>query len=80
MKQIKIGDRIFREGDRVIQMRNNYVLGIYNGDIGKIKSIDLENYQCQVQFGKQALVDYKKDDLTEIALAYGITIHKSQGE
>lgn len=79
VKQIRIGDRIYREGDRVIQMRNNYDLGVYNGDIGKIKSIDLENYQCQVQFGKQVLVVYKKDDLTEIALAYGITIHKSQG-
>jgi exodeoxyribonuclease V alpha subunit len=63
----------------VIQIRNNYDLGVYNGDIGKINSIDLENYQCQVQFGKQASVVYKKDDLTEIALAYGITIHKSQG-
>ena len=60
-------------------MRNNYDLGVYNGDIGKIKRIDLENYKCQVQFGKQVIVDYEKEDLTEIALAYGITIHKSQG-
>lgn len=79
VKQITIGERIYREGDRVIQMRNNYDLGVYNGDIGKIKRIDLENYKCQVQFGKQMIVDYEKEDLTEIALAYGITIHKSQG-
>lgn len=79
VRQIKIGDRIYREGDRVIQTRNNYDLGVYNGDIGHIKSIDLENYCCQIQYGKLAPVLYEKDDLTEISLAYGITIHKSQG-
>jgi exodeoxyribonuclease V alpha subunit len=79
VKQIIIGDRIYREGDRVIQMRNNYDLGVYNGDIGKIKRIDLENYKCQVQFRKQVIVKYEKDNLTEIGFAYGITIHKSQG-
>ena len=79
VRQLTFGDRIYREGDRVIQVRNNYDLGVFNGDIGKIKRIDLEDYTCQVLFGKQTIVDYKRDDLTEIALAYGITIHKSQG-
>lgn len=79
VKQLKLGDRIYREGDRVIQTRNNYDLGVYNGDIGKIVEIDLENLQCSIQFGKQAPVNYEKEDLTEISLAYGITIHKSQG-
>jgi exodeoxyribonuclease V alpha subunit len=79
IKEIKIGDRIFREGDRVIQTRNNYDLGVYNGDIGKISNIDLENYCCEIQFGKLPVVHYEKHDLSEIALAYGITIHKSQG-
>ena len=79
IKQIKIGDKIFREGDRVIQTKNNYDLGTYNGDIGIIKSINLEHYTCQIRFGKSPVVLYKKDDLTEISLAYGITIHKSQG-
>lgn len=79
VKQMKIGDRVYREGDRVIQTRNNYDLGVYNGDIGRIKSIDLENYQCQIQFGKMEPVLYEKEDLTEISLAYAITIHKSQG-
>ncbi len=78
-KQIQIGERIYREGDRVIQTRNNYDLGVFNGDIGKIKSIDLENYSCLIQFGKQVPINYEHEDLTEIALAYGITIHKSQG-
>ncbi len=77
-KQIKVGERIYREGDRVIQTRNNYDLGVYNGDIGRIRSIDLENYSCLIQFGKQD-VAYEREDLTEINLAYAITIHKSQG-
>ena len=77
-KQIQIGERIYREGDRVIQTRNNYDLGVFNGDIGRIKEIDLEDYSCLIQFGKQEIT-YKREDLTEIALAYGTTIHKSQG-
>ena len=47
--------------------------------VGKILNIDLEAYLCCIQFGKQAPVIYEKEDLTEISLAYGITIHKSQG-
>ncbi|MBX7232582.1 MAG: AAA family ATPase, partial [Bdellovibrionales bacterium] len=77
-KQIKLGDRIYREGDRVIQTRNNYDLKVYNGDIGIMKSIDLENFSCLIQFGSQE-VTYEREDLTEINLAYAITIHKSQG-
>jgi exodeoxyribonuclease V alpha subunit len=77
-KQIQIGERVYREGDRVIQTRNNYDLGVFNGDIGWIRGIDLEDYSCLIQFGRQAIA-YKREDLTEIALAYAITIHKSQG-
>ena len=78
-KQIQIGERVYREGDRVIQTRNNYDLGVFNGDIGRIRSINLENYSCLIQFGKQAPITYEREDLTEISLAYAITIHKSQG-
>jgi exodeoxyribonuclease V alpha subunit len=78
-KQIKIGERVYREGDRVIQTRNNYDLGVFNGDIGRITNIDLEDFSCLIQFGKQAPIAYEREDLTEISLAYGITIHKSQG-
>jgi len=77
-KQIQIGERVYREGDRVIQTRNNYDLGVFNGDIGRIQQIDLENDSCLIRFGKQTIT-YEREDLTEIALAYGITIHKSQG-
>ena len=78
-KEIKIGDCIYRVGDRIIQTRNNYNLVVFNGDIGKITEIDLENYTCLIQFGTQTPIPYEKEDLTEISLAYAITIHKSQG-
>lgn len=77
-RQIKLGERIYREGDRVIQTRNNYDKGVYNGDIGRIVNINLETYQCLVQFSTEPVL-YEREDLSEINLAYAITIHKSQG-
>ncbi len=78
--QLQIGERIFREGDRVIHRRNNYDLNVFNGDIGKITAIDTENLTCEVSFYPNSrTVRYKKEDLMELDLAYAITIHKSQG-
>lgn len=79
--QIQIGARLFRLGDRVIQTRNNYDLGVFNGDIGRIVSVDNENLTCEVQFfgGDSRTVLFENEDLSELSLAYGITIHKSQG-
>ncbi len=78
--QLKVGERIFREGDRVIHRRNNYDLGVFNGDIGTIRKIDNEELTCVVSFypdGRE--VQYQSEDITELDLAYAITIHKSQG-
>jgi len=78
--QLKIGDRILRVGDRVIHRRNNYDLNVFNGDIGIILTINTEDLTCQVSFypnGRE--VNYKKEDIVELDLAYAITIHKSQG-
>ena len=78
--QLQVGERIFREGDRVIHRRNNYDLNVFNGDIGRIMSIDNENLTCVVAFfsdGRE--VNYRKEDIVELDLAYAITIHKSQG-
>jgi exodeoxyribonuclease V alpha subunit len=72
------GERVYREGDRVIQTKNNYDLGVYNGDIGYILKIDQEAMCALVQFGKLEVM-YQKEDLIELNLAYAITIHKSQG-
>jgi exodeoxyribonuclease V alpha subunit len=80
--QLLLGGRIFREGDRVIQKRNNYDLSVFNGDIGMISKVDNEEMQLLVSFkaGKELKeVTYEKEHLLELDLAYAITIHKSQG-
>ena len=78
--QLQVGERIFREGDRVIHRRNNYDLEVFNGDIGRITSIDNENLTMQVSFFPDGrVVAYQKEHIIELDLAYAITIHKSQG-
>lgn len=80
--EIKLGDRIFREGDRVIQTSNNYDLNVFNGDIGYISSISNSENSMIVNFGDKdfsRLVKYEKQNISELQLAYSITIHKSQG-
>lgn len=78
--QLKVGERIFREGDRVIHRRNNYDLGVFNGDIGVIREIDNEELTCTVSFfPNNREVHYQRDDIMELDMAYAITIHKSQG-
>lgn len=80
-KQLLVGAKTFRVGDRVIQTRNNYDLGVFNGDIGRIIDLDTEEMTCEVRFsgGDDRVVSFAKEDLSELALAYAITIHKSQG-
>jgi len=78
--QIMMGEKIFRKGDRIIHKRNNYDLNVFNGDIGKIISINNEDMSAVISFypdGRE--VSYEKENLLEIDLAYAITIHKSQG-
>lgn len=86
---------IFREGDKVMQIKNNYQLiweskskygitvesgtGIYNGDTGIIKEINLFAEQVTVEFDEGRMVEYTFSQLEELELAYAITIHKSQG-
>jgi exodeoxyribonuclease V alpha subunit len=78
--ELRIGERIFRVGDRVIHRRNNYELNVFNGDIGLITAIDNVNLTCEVAFfPEQRRVEYNRDQIVELDLAYAITIHKSQG-
>ena len=78
--QLQVGERVFRTGDRVIHRRNNYDLGVFNGDIGEITAIDNEALTLTVAFYPDGRsVDYQRDDIVELDLAYAITIHKSQG-
>ncbi|MBU0464981.1 MAG: AAA family ATPase [Proteobacteria bacterium] len=79
-RQLMVGERIFRIGDRVIHRRNNYDLGVFNGDIGIISDIDNINLTCTVAFyPDNRLIHYRQNDIMELDLAYAITIHKSQG-
>jgi exodeoxyribonuclease V alpha subunit len=81
-KEILVGSRIYREGDRVIQKRNNYELHVFNGDIGYIKHIDPMDFSLIVEYiqqGEKKQIHYTKEYLLELDHAYAITIHKSQG-
>lgn len=79
-RQLKVGERIFRKGDRVIHRRNNYDLGVFNGDIGIITDIDNVDLTCTVCFySDNRQVYYRQNDIMELDLAYAVTIHKSQG-
>ena len=72
------GAAIFRVGDRVMQLRNNYDKDVYNGDIGFVKAVDSSSRSLVVLFDGRP-VRYEAADLDEIVLAYATTIHKSQG-
>ena len=68
----------YAEGDKVMQIRNNYQKEVFNGDVGKILKIDMTEQQILVEFeGKEVL--YEFSDLDELVLAYAISVHKYQG-
>ena len=88
-KEKKFGEYTFREGDRVMQIRNNYDIlwkkndgtvgaGIYNGDVGIIQTIDGDSEMVTVQFDDKT-VAYDFTELNELEPAYAMTVHKSQG-
>lgn len=74
---LKRGDREMREGDKVLQTRNNYGKMIFNGDIGRIVRIDPDAQTVDVSF--QETVQYDYGELDELIPAYAISVHKSQG-
>lgn len=89
------GDTLFREGDKVMQIKNNYKLeweitgkynlplqtgqGVFNGDIGIVREINEYASVMQVEFDEGKKVNYRFEELDELELAYAVTIHKSQG-
>lgn len=87
-REYKFKDTVFRTGDRVMQVRNNYELewtrygklglGIFNGDIGKIKDINPAEKYIEIDFDGRE-VFYEFADLDDLELAYCVTVHKSQG-
>lgn len=71
------GGRIFRVGDKVMQIRNNYEKLVFNGDIGRITKIDPEEQTVTVLYDLPVVYDFS--ELEEIVPAYAVTVHKSQG-
>lgn len=67
-----------RVGDRVIQQVNDYQREVFNGDLGTIVGIDLEEQEVAVQFAERS-VRYDYADVSELALAWAVTVHKAQG-
>ena len=72
------GGTMFRTGDRVMQLRNNYDKDVYNGDVGFVKAVNSDDRSMIVNFDGRP-VKYDGGDLDELVLAYATTIHKSQG-
>ena len=88
----KYGDSIFREGDRIMQIKNNYDIywekkephfesgsGVFNGEFGNISLIDDFNKQVKIRFDDDKEVWYQYNELEQIEHAYAITVHKAQG-
>jgi len=94
-KEKEYNQNIFREGDKVMQIKNNYQLaweiknnfgitvqigtGVFNGDSGIIKEINFFSESLLVEFDDNRLVEYSFSQLDELELAYAVTVHKSQG-
>lgn len=72
------GGYTYKQGDRVMQLRNNYDKDVYNGDLGYVLAVDMEERTLTVDFDGQ-VVEYDVSELDELTLAYATTIHKSQG-
>ena len=75
---VQRGAMLFRAGDRVMQLRNNYDKDVYNGDVGFVKDVNPQERTLVVLFDGRP-VEYGSGDLDELTLAYATTIHKSQG-
>jgi exodeoxyribonuclease V alpha subunit len=69
----------FSPGDKVMQTENNYDKNVFNGDVGVVATVDMEEEQFTVDFGAELIVDYTFDEADQLTLAYATTIHKSQG-
>lgn len=74
----QVGGRIYRMGDRVMQIRNNYDKEVFNGDMGQIAAIDLEEQVVTVRMDER-IVRYDFLELDELVHAYAVSVHKSQG-
>jgi exodeoxyribonuclease V alpha subunit len=72
------GERHFRRGDKVMQLRNDYDKNVYNGDIGVIEGIDHEAGVLRVELDGR-IATYERAELDQLVHAYAVSVHKSQG-
>jgi len=91
--ELTVGMHVLREGDRVIQIANNYDIewyrdyngeitngaGVFNGDIGKIEEIDKGSMKLVVKFEDERVAEYSAEEIDQLALSYSISVHKAQG-
>ncbi|MFA4943621.1 MAG: ATP-dependent RecD-like DNA helicase [Lentisphaeria bacterium] len=76
--EFRVGDRLFRNGDRVMQVTNNYDKGVFNGEMGRIAAVEMASKRFTVRYDLGP-VDYGFHEADQIRLAYAVTVHKSQG-
>jgi exodeoxyribonuclease V alpha subunit len=79
---LRRGDRQFRVGDKVMQLRNDYDRAVFNGDIGVVTHVDATHNTMRIDFGDAKdprFVDYERNDLDQLTHAFAVSIHKSQG-
>ncbi|MBM4353400.1 MAG: ATP-dependent RecD-like DNA helicase [Deltaproteobacteria bacterium] len=76
-QEMRKGDRAFRRGDRVMQIKNNYDKEVFNGDVGFVDSVAMDKLFVIMSDGRRVV--YDDSDLEELVLAYAVTVHKSQG-
>lgn len=69
----------FAPRDKVMQIENNYDKNVFNGDVGVVAAVDMDEQVFTVDFGAELIVDYSFDEADQLTLAYATTIHKSQG-
>jgi exodeoxyribonuclease V alpha subunit len=77
-EEVRSGSRVFRAGDRVMQLRNDYDKEVWNGDVGEVLRASAADSELRVRFDDRE-VSYGTDELDELTLAYAATVHKSQG-
>jgi exodeoxyribonuclease V alpha subunit len=80
--ELRRGDRVFRLGDKVMQIRNNYDKDVYNGDVGRVVEIEGAENRMSVSFPGPAgmsEIEYESSDIEQLVLAYAVSVHKAQG-